>query len=155
MTHITITTMAPDDVAEAVQLDSDNLSPWAASHFKDQLGQDHSWQFIARSTKNQALLGYICGQNLVDEGEIHKIAVTKAFQRQHIGHRLLDHALGFLKKNNVLSCFLELRAANLPAQQLYQSFGFSPCGRRKKYYNSPCEDAIIMRLRPQQSISLS
>lgn len=146
MIDINITVMATDDVAEAAQLDSENLSPWAASHFESQLDQRHSWQFIARSSDSQAFVGYICGQTLLDEAEIHKIAVAKAFQRRHIAHRLMNHTLAFLKQNRALSCFLELRASNLPAQKLYQSFGFSPCGLRKKYYNSPCEDAIIMRL---------
>lgn len=139
--------MAPDDVAEAVQLDSENLSPWTASHFTRELHNEHSWNFVARSRKSHTLLGYICGQALLEEGEIHKIAVSETSRRQHIGHRLLDHALTFLKNEGISSCFLELRASNQAAQQLYQSFGFQPCGRRKKYYNSPDEDAIIMRLR--------
>ncbi len=146
MIDISITVMAPDDVAEAVQLDSENLSPWTASHFKSLLDQRYSWHFIARLAESHALAGYICGQVLLDEGEIHKIAVAKAFQRQHIGHRLLGHALDFLEKKGGRSSFLELRASNLAAQKLYQSFGFSPCGLRKKYYTSPREDAIIMRL---------
>ena len=151
--NISISTMTADDIDEAVQVDSENLSPWAASHFKNQLQQKYSWQFVARSTQSQNLIGYICGQSLADEGEIHKIAVAKAFRRQHVGHRLLDHALAFQESSGTLSCFLELRASNKPAQQLYNSFGFRPCGLRKKYYTSPQEDAIIMRLQQQQSIS--
>ncbi|MEN8258519.1 MAG: ribosomal protein S18-alanine N-acetyltransferase [Thermodesulfobacteriota bacterium] len=155
MIDIIISSMTADDVDEAVQLDRENLSPWAASHFINQLPQKHSWQFVARSTESQALVGFICGQILADEGEIHKIAVANAFRRQHIGHRLLDHALAFLENSGSLSCFLELRASNQPAQLLYSSFAFRPCGLRKKYYNSPKEDAIIMRLQQQQSISAS
>lgn len=153
MININITAMMPDDVAEAIQLDSENLSPWTASHFKSLFDQPHSWQFIARVTETKALAGYICGQGLLDEGEIHKIAVASPLRRRHIGQRLVGHALAFLKKKGVSSCFLELRASNLPAQNLYQSYGFTPCGLRKKYYTSPCEDAIIMRLQQNQGIT--
>lgn len=146
MIDISITALRAKDVAEAVQLDSENLSPWTASHFDNLLHQKHSWNFVVRSTEKQELVAFICGQSLLGEAEIHKITVAENFRRQHIGHRLLDHALAMLKKYGVLSCFLELRATNRPAQQLYHSCGFRPCGLRKKYYNSPREDAIIMKL---------
>ncbi len=152
MIDISISTMTADDIDEAVLVDNENLSPWAASHFKNQLQQKHSWQFVAREVQNRELIGFICGQSLADESEIHKIAVSKAFRRQHVGHRLLAHALSFFTESGSRSCFLELRASNKPAQELYNSFGFRPCGLRKKYYNSPREDAIIMRLQQQQSI---
>lgn len=138
--------MTADDVDETVQLDSENLSPWTVSQFHSQIHQQYNWQIVARSTKNNTLVGYICGRNLADESEIHKMAVAAALRRQSIGHRLLLHALTFLENNGSTSCFLELRASNQPARQLYTSCGFLPCGVRKKYYNSPGEDAIIMRL---------
>ncbi len=156
MIDISIGVMEADDVAEAAQLDSENLSAWTASHFKSLLNQPHNWHFVARTAATHILVGYICGQALLGEAEIHKIAVAKGYRRQHIGHRLLDHALACLKKNSVSSCFLELRASNLAARKLYESFDFSPCGIRKKYYNSPREDAIIMRRQAtQQAHALS
>ena len=153
MIDISIGSMTADDIDEAARVDSENLSPWAVSHFQNQLQQKHSWQFAARAAQNRELIGFICGQNLADESEIHKIAVTKDFRRQHVGHRLLAHALSFLAESGCRSCFLELRASNKPAQELYSSFDFRPCGLRKKYYNSPREDAIIMRLQQPPTIS--
>lgn len=154
MIDILITVMTPDDVAEAVQLDSENPSAWTAGHFHGLFSQPHGWHFIARAAENRELLGFICGQALLDEGEIHKIAVAVPHRRRRIGRRLLGHALGFLENQGVRTCFLELRAANLPAQKLYQSCGFTPSGRRKKYYTSPGEDAIIMTLHLPEGLTL-
>lgn len=147
MIDILITVMTPADVAEAVRLDGENPSAWTAGHFQGLFSQPHGWHFIARAAEDHALLGFVCGQALLGEGEIHKIAVAAPHRRRRIGWRLLAHALDFLKTQGVHTCFLELRAGNLPAQKLYQSCGFTPRGQRKKYYTSPGEDAIIMTLR--------
>jgi ribosomal-protein-alanine N-acetyltransferase len=42
--------------------------------------------------------------------------------------------------------FLEVRASNDAAQRLYQKWAFVPAGVRKSYYQSPEEDALILRL---------
>ena len=41
--------------------------------------------------------------------------------------------------------FLEVRAGNVPAVGLYDSFGFREIDRRKNYYRNPDEDALVMR----------
>jgi ribosomal-protein-alanine N-acetyltransferase len=42
--------------------------------------------------------------------------------------------------------FLEVRSSNTAAQALYAGLDFKPAGRRPRYYDSPVEDAIVMRL---------
>jgi tRNA threonylcarbamoyl adenosine modification protein YeaZ len=42
---------------------------------------------------------------------------------------------------------LEVRESNVGAQSVYLERGFSMIGRRRSYYSSPTEDALIMRLR--------
>jgi ribosomal-protein-alanine N-acetyltransferase len=37
-----------------------------------------------------------------------------------------------------------VRASNLPAQRLYEKYGFRPAGIRRRYYSDNNEDAIIM-----------
>ncbi len=37
-----------------------------------------------------------------------------------------------------------MRASNLPAQRLYEKYGFRPAGIRRRYYSDNNEDAIIM-----------
>jgi N6-L-threonylcarbamoyladenine synthase/ribosomal-protein-alanine N-acetyltransferase len=42
--------------------------------------------------------------------------------------------------------FLEVRADNPPAQQLYERLGFEPIAVRAAYYQPEGVDAVIMRL---------
>ena len=41
---------------------------------------------------------------------------------------------------------LEVRQSNETAQRLYTRHGFVPIGRRRRYYQAPPEDAVVMRL---------
>ncbi len=48
-----------------------------------------------------------------------------------------------------MSCpdvLLEVRQSNETAQRLYTRHGFVPIGRRRRYYQAPPEDAVVMRL---------
>ena len=42
---------------------------------------------------------------------------------------------------------LEVRASNIPAQKLYEKYGFQVDGIRKKYYIDNQEDAILMSIK--------
>jgi len=42
---------------------------------------------------------------------------------------------------------LEVRTANLAALRFYEHHGFEVIGRRKQYYVSPVEDALVLRAR--------
>jgi ribosomal-protein-alanine N-acetyltransferase len=42
--------------------------------------------------------------------------------------------------------FLEVRASNLAARELYASLGFTVHSTRKKYYQNPEEDALVMAI---------
>ena len=41
---------------------------------------------------------------------------------------------------------LEVRQSNGAAQRLYARHGFVTIGRRRRYYQAPPEDAVVMRL---------
>lgn len=41
---------------------------------------------------------------------------------------------------------LEVRQSNEAAQRLYARHGFVTIGRRRRYYQAPPEDAVVMRL---------
>jgi ribosomal-protein-alanine N-acetyltransferase len=45
----------------------------------------------------------------------------------------------------VAAVFLEVRESNLPAQRLYEAIGFREVGRRRRYYQRPVEDAVVLR----------
>ena len=90
-------------------------------------------------------LGYIVGRAVVDQGEILNLGVTLSARRRGVGTALVRRLLEDFGRRGVVSAFLEVRESNLPAQQLYESFGFAAVGRRPRYYQRPMEDAVVLR----------
>lgn len=92
------------------------------------------------------LLGYGGISLVADEAEIITVAVSPAHRRQGIARALMGHML-CLAEDARASVYLEVRASNTPARELYRSLGFAETGMRKNYYSAPREDAVLM-MRP-------
>jgi len=82
----------------------------------------------------------------VDEAHVATLATHPEYRRQGIGRRLLAYALRQMMQDGARSSFLEVRASNLAAQEMYQKFGYEATGRRRHYYRDNDEDAILMNL---------
>ena len=87
-------------------------------------------------------VGYIAMSFAADEADIASVAVSGEYRRQGIAKRLISEAIGTVKPARV---FLEVRASNTAAQELYKSLGFRYIGVRRGYYTNPPEDAAVMR----------
>ena len=61
-------------------------------------------------------------------------------------HIFLNFAKEAAKQENAKCIFLEVRESNVPAISLYKKLGFEELGIRKKFYEHPVEDAIIMKV---------
>lgn len=118
--------------------------PWTYGQLQAELTIGHGWQLVAKDLDGH-VRGYIFGTTVIDEAEVRKIAVDSACRRQGIATLLLNTACQHLSQMNVIYCFLELRASNLPAHKLYQKSGFQIIGLRKSYYTLPAEDAMILK----------
>lgn len=90
-----------------------------------------------------ALLGYGGISLVADEAEIITVAVSPTCRRQGIARALMERMLR-LAEDARASVYLEVRASNTPARELYRSLGFTETGVRKNYYTSPREDAVLM-----------
>lgn len=77
------------------------------------------------------------------EREILNVAVRRGYRRIGIATALLKREL----RHHHAVYFLEVRASNLAAQQLYGKFGFVEVGRRPEYYEFPAETAIVMQMK--------
>ena len=53
--------------------------------------------------------------------------------------------LAELKGVAVRTVYLEVRESNRAARTLYDADGFEPVGRRRRYYRSPVEDALVLK----------
>ena len=94
--------------------------------------------------EDHTVVGYIGYLGVLDELEITNIAVHPDHRRQGIGAALLGALIAHAKQTRAIRITLDVRVSNAPALSLYEKFGFTPCGKRKGFYSSPKEDAVIM-----------
>ena len=66
------------------------------------------------------------------------------FRRCGAGSRIIDKLLEICRSEGIKSLTLEVRKSNIPAQRLYEKYGFKAEGIRKGYYSDNGEDALIM-----------
>lgn len=93
------------------------------------------------------ILGYCNLRLLAGEGEVQRIAVLPAFRRLGLAREMMGVMVDYAIKNHAVSISLEVREGNLPARNLYETYGFRAEAVRKGYYRNPSEDALIMWLR--------
>lgn len=92
--------------------------------------------------ENCPLAGFVLAQRVVDEAEIHAIAVAPSCRRQGLGQRLLDHVIGELSRDLPCRLFLEVAVDNVAALALYGKNEFVEVGRRRNYYVIPGREPV-------------
>lgn len=98
------------------------------------------------SVVREKILGCIFGLHICGEAEILNLAVHSLYRRRRIAQALVSQLLAAWHQQGVKRVFLEVRESNAPAIKLYEGLGFCPVGRRKAYYSSPEEDALVLEL---------
>ncbi|MET4780520.1 ribosomal protein S18-alanine N-acetyltransferase [Glaciihabitans sp. UYNi722] len=81
------------------------------------------------------------------EGDIQTIAVAEDARRGGLGRTLMQALIGEARKRGAIEVFLEVRADNPGAKNLYDTLGFEEIAVRVAYYQPDGVDAIVMRLR--------
>lgn len=119
-------------------------APWTEKLFSD--GLDRHLCLVAE--KAQQVVGFVVVQFVVDEASLLNIAVEPTQQKQGIGRLLLDEVLAQASAKKATTVFLEVRASNQRAIEMYQQAGFNEMGLRKNYYPAANgkEHAVMMAL---------
>ena len=117
--------------------------PWSKKTFEGAFGAETVSIFAAM--EDDTLLGYACLLVIAPEGELMNIAVDDCYRGRGIGSALMEAVLDRASVLGAEDVFLEVRDSNAPARHLYEKHGFEILGRRKKYYQKPVEDAILMK----------
>ena len=121
--------------------------PWSGSNFMDSLKTDYQAQLLLA---DDHLLGYFVAMKGVDEVHLLNLTVTPAHQGQGWARVMLDALAIWARGQRAEWLWLEVRAGNWRALQVYQAHGYRKMGLRKNYYPSgpsQREDAVVMSLR--------
>lgn len=144
MSDFFIEKMSREDVAQVEAIEQSIFSvPWSEKSFIDACETPENVYIVCK--QNGRVAGY-CGMwTVLGEGNITNMAVAPEYRRQGIAELLMKHMeKTALEKNGVDVFFLEVRQSNTPAISLYEKMGYKPIGTRKRFYERPVEDAIVM-----------
>ena len=146
MSNLEIREFNINDIEELYEVELTSFTdPWSKESFKDELNNEIAHYLVG--SINNKVVAYIGAWFILDEAHITNVAVKSDFRRQKIAKQLITAFIVLAKKHQITSITLEVRGSNIPAQSLYQQFGFEKQGLRKRYYADNNEDAIIMWLR--------
>lgn len=121
----------PDDAWSEEMYRAELIDPSGTRHYVlvEDGGQVTGW----------AGLAVVAGQ-----ADVLTIGVRPEEQGQGIGGRLLTALLDEAAARDCHEVFLDVRADNDRARRLYERFGFTPVGVRRRYYQPSGVDAIVM-----------
>ena len=139
---VTVRRMRETDAPAAFRIleESPEASPWSQESLEEAAKDGAGWA----AEIDGAVAGILIGRGAGDEFEILNLAVATPFRRRGIATQLVSAALERASGAGALQSFLEVRASNAAAFNLYTRLGFRVLGRRPNYYRHPVEDAILL-----------
>ncbi|MCS7206544.1 MAG: ribosomal protein S18-alanine N-acetyltransferase [Dehalococcoidia bacterium] len=167
--------MLPQDIPQVEAIEREAFGPWNRTDFHRELRSSYAHHLVAcrrdegtlpppspnsfgpklflwwsqrRDTRPHPSVvnGYVSTWFLGGDAHIVAIAVATPYRRQGIGELLLMGSIEEAMRRRAQAVTLEVRVSNIPAQRLYEKYGFVVVGRRRGYYLDNGEDALIMTL---------
>jgi ribosomal-protein-alanine N-acetyltransferase len=138
-----------DDLDALVALEDATFpsDAWSRNLMREELTGPYRYYLVA-VTPDGEIVGYagLLAPEGAGEADIQTIAVAESARRRGLGRLLVQTLLAEAKRRGAREAFLEVRADNPGAQQLYRTFGFEGIAVRPHYYQPDDVDALIMRL---------
>lgn len=111
------------------------------------LNAPHSWFLVAANGPH--VLGFAQFLRRSDgQGELARIYVLPAHQRQGIGRALLQAGVNAMAREGIHRCYVSVEVDNVPAIAFYQNFGF----RYHRAYASFVGDQLVQLLELKASL---
>ena len=121
--------------------------PWTRGNFVDSLAAGYLALVLVDDAAG--LVGYCVAMPGADEMHLLNLTVAPALQRRGHSRSLFDALERHCRERALGTIWLEVRASNQRARQLYARRGFGEVGVRRGYYPAGAarrEDAIVMSL---------
>ena len=120
-----------------------SASPWSSKQFELSLNDTKGLAIVLLA--DGEIVGFAVLSTVLDEAELHNIAVDPSRQGSGFGAYILDYLLANLPAE-IKTTYLEVRVSNFRAIRLYQQRGFVPVGERRDYYKTELgrEDGLLM-----------
>ena len=143
--ELLIKEMTAADVSGVAYLEKICFStPWTEEGIAEELKNNFSHFLVAFCDGKMS--GYIGVQEICGEAYITNICVLPEMRRKGIADALLKAAGSGAQSRKCEFITLEVRESNAPAIALYEKQGFKQVGKRKGFYSSPAEDALLFTL---------
>jgi [ribosomal protein S18]-alanine N-acetyltransferase len=127
--------------------------PWSRANFEDSIQTGYQMQVLTSdSTHDADILGYFIAMKGFEEVHLLNITVAEPFQRQGWARVMLDALAVWSRGQGAAWLWLEVRANNERALEVYKTQGFKLVSVRQDYYPkgpkaNGREDAIVMSLK--------
>ena len=148
---VTVRRMSASDISAAHSIleESPEASLWSREALLESASLGNAWA----AELNGRVAGILIGRVAADELEILNLAVGKEFRRRGVASQLVKAVLDWSRAEGARQAYLEVRASNEGGIAFYARMGFRACGRRPNYYRDPVEDAILLVLGAEGTIS--
>lgn len=135
--------MEKKDIEQVEKIEKEIFSiPWSAHSFEDAAMTKENIYLVCEC--NGVIAGYCGLWTVLGEGNITNMAVDKEYRKKGIGEALMKEMEKRGRQKDVDIFFLEVRQSNAAARRLYDKMGYKEIGTRKRFYERPVEDAIVM-----------
>lgn len=142
---LTVRPLDPKETEFAAECERLSLGheAWSANGIRDTMKRN-GYYFAAFLGSD--FVGHAGFTAVADEGYITNVAVLPQFRRNGAATELTEALITKAQELKLAFLTLEVRESNSAAIALYEKHGFNTVGRRKRFYSSPAEDALIMTL---------
>ncbi|WP_338100530.1 ribosomal protein S18-alanine N-acetyltransferase [Paramicrobacterium fandaimingii] len=137
----------PSDLDAIMALERLSFAPddWSSENMLREIESEHTRYLAAFDGEQLAGYAGILAPSGSTDADIQTIAVATDHRRAGLGRELMRRLIAHAASARVKAVFLEVRADNPGAQQLYRSLGFTELGVRRRYYRGGI-DALVMKL---------
>ncbi|PRY60619.1 ribosomal protein S18-alanine N-acetyltransferase [Glycomyces artemisiae] len=138
-------------LAEMARMETAIFGPeaWSEGLLWSELAAGHDYRAVfdrSAGGPEGRIAGYAGTAFSDTEAWINNIAVDAGYRRRGVATMLMDDLVARARAGGAKSVFLEVAVDNVPAQRLYDRYGFYGIGVRKNYYQHTGTDAAVMRM---------